>query len=527
MMRSSVPALLLALVAVPGVFAKPLPTLSARRLTIHAQTVVLASPSKPTAPTRFRVLEVFRGQGLKPGDTPAIEPGMHDLDVYQDGMVLPEDRCHVEQALLFLGPNCGTPEQPRFEPVPSGLRFWTREQTLLIPRQVRNPGRYVMVAAGEANWPGLVRQVRLDSAAVDQLQHARDLPPSRQRTRALLAWVERHRHDFGMAISPGRLDGTQGWGELETEVFRWVLESGEPAECWAAVRLYAELNRGAVPPLPGPSFGSPEGQTLLRDIALAGDALEADRVRALGLLADSRTLWAGPLQDHRKVRPLTQKEQDELLDRLVPLLTARSASLRGAAARTIRCVSRPEVVSDEHPPTQRILPALVKAYQAEAPGAARDELAEAAWTVGGPERWQKLSGNSAGVLVLLRDFGRRDDQAYFWLELKPCGRSVHECPTLVLERQGAGKAAKPKEVALPVSNSPARLWEQGWAGGSLLLVQFPVAGLEPGTWRVSVRGTIGSGSAKEKWTAEPKLLVIEAPRESGGKGNFFPFGKGG
>jgi hypothetical protein len=38
-----------------------------------------------------------------------------------------------------------------------------------------------------------------------------------------------------------------------------------------------------------------------------------------------------------------------------------------------------------------------------------------------------------------------------------------------------------------------------------------VKDFKPGTWRVSVQGTVGKD--KRKWTAEPKTFLIEPPRK--------------
>src|SRR6185437_12939868 len=174
---------------------------------------------------------------------------------------------------------------------------------------------------------------------------------------------------------------------------QWILDTYEPADCWSAVKLYAELNGGAVPPLHEPAFGTRAGRALLLRIATANDVLEGDRLRALTLLSHNYTLWAGPPQRLPKVQSLEAKEQTDLLDRLIPLLTASSAPLRAAAALAIRRASHPEVISGEHKESQRALPALRKAYRAEPPGDARDELAEAVCVVGGGKLWQELTGN--------------------------------------------------------------------------------------------------------------------------------------
>jgi hypothetical protein len=512
---AAIPALLPFLILPAHVEARLLPTLSVRELALHAETIVLSEPTEnPSAPTRFKVQEVLRGDGLKPGDTLTVDLGLHDLRVHAS-IQLPAKKQNppiVEQALLFLGPNRGTREQARFEPVASGLRFWTRGRSLLVPVQIQNPGGYFMEERRDVDWAGLVRQARADAGAIADLMARKKQRPVGRRNRALLEWVESHRHEFG---SPTKADHpektTQGWGHLEVDVFQWVLDTCEPADCWSAVKLYAELNRGSVPPLHEPSFGTREGRALLLRVAAAGDVLEGDRLRALTLLSHPFTLWAGPLQRLPRVQFLDAKEQTDLIDRLAPLLPSKSAPLRAAAARTLRCASHPEVVADEHPKSQRALPALVKAFRLEYPGEPRDQIAEAIGVLDA-KCWQELTGTPSGMVVLLRDLERRDKQVHFWLHLRPCGQTIYEQPTLVLERINQSQAAmETKQMPLPVANLP-RPWNEGWDGSSILLVEFSVQDFKDGTWRVSVRGT--ADKDKSKWISEPKTFVIDPPRKA-------------
>jgi hypothetical protein len=105
--------------------------------------------------------------------------------------------------------------------------------------------------------------------------------------------------------------------------------------------------------------------------------------------------------------------------------------------------------------------------------------------------------------VLLKDFGRSNEQVSFWLEVLPAAEKLYECPTLVLERLDANqKVVETKTRPLPAA-TPVR-WEDRWAG-ELLLVQFTREGLQPGEWRVSVRGTVGKDKAK--WASEPKSFL--------------------
>jgi hypothetical protein len=487
--------------------AEDLTTSSVRDLAIRAATVVVGKPLDPVHPDQCRVLEVLRGPGLRAGDTlTLVELGPHALESYQEGPPparKPRPR-RIAQVLLFLGPDLGPKGGPSFRPLPSGLRFYTEDGKVLVPEQPVNPGGYVLAVRPGADWAALLRQARADVAAVDRVLALKALPRPGERNRGLLDWAERHRHEFG-----GGPDS--GWGPLETDVFRWVLEGGTPEECWQAVRLYAELNHGSAPPLPAPCFGNRPARDLLLGVALDDRALAGDRARALGLLVDQNTLRPAA-QDRVRVEPVGVQERLELLDRLVPLLKAREPPLRSAAARAVKRLSIPEGGALPRGHTQKALAALETAYRAERPGPVRDDLAEAVCAVGGPRHWQEVTGNPPGLLVCLRDLGQGNGQAFFWLNLRPCGLAVRECPTLVLEQLNfIGWPVQTRQMPLPVVNLP-RPWGEGWDGGSYLLVQFPVEDLTPGSWRVRVRGTAGKDGAR--WTSEPKMLVIEAPRKN-------------
>jgi hypothetical protein len=485
---------------------------SVRELAIQAQTVVLGVPLDPVKPERFRVLEVLRGPGLRPGDTLALDLSLHPLETFTEG--LPPARKpklrRLAQALLFLGPGLGG-DPPRYRPLPSGLRFWDEDAKVLAPEQLANPGPYVLVVRAGADWGALLRRARADVAVVNRVLFLKGLARTGPRNRGLLDWVERHRSEFSNGAPSASPRQPAGWYTLETDVFRWVLESGVPEDCWAAVKLHAELNGGAPPELRTFPFSNPPGRALLLRVALDGQALGGDRVRALTLLADGNTLWPPTPEGPSRVQPLEGKEQADLLDRLTPLLKAKETPLRAAAARALHFLSATEPPAPERLRIGTALPALVAAYRAEAPGPARDELADAVCAVGGPTHWQELTGNPPGLLACVRDLGLRDQdrQAYFWLSMRPGGRAVHEPPTLTLERLDKnGKVLEKQQRPLPAANLATP-----WDGSTFLLVQFSVEKFKPGTWRVSVHGTAARGADRVKWTAEPKTFVLAEPKK--------------
>jgi hypothetical protein len=241
---------------------------------------------------------------------------------------------------------------------------------------------------------------------------------------------------------------------------------------------------------------------LLLRVALSEGQLEGDRVRALTLLGDSQTLWA---EESRKPgRHLAEKEQEDLIDHLIPLLQTKTAAIRASAARALHAASGPR----EHQ-TKRALAALTAAYRAEPPGSARDDIAAAVHAIGGAAHWQEVSGNPRGLFARLHDLGHQGSKVFFWLHLEAAGLSVYECPTLTLERLDGAKVAETKTELLPVLNLPPP-WNDGWEGRPYLLAEFPTGGLAPGTWRVTVRGTAGKDKEKVKWSAEPRTFAVKA-----------------
>jgi hypothetical protein len=484
--------------------AEELPHFTPRELVVQATTVVRATPLQPWAPRRFRVTEVLKGDGQRVGESVTLDDmAPHDWQVYEENLPpghKPRQR-RVVEALLFLGP------RPRLRPVLSGLRFLADDGAVFVPRQLRNPGGYFMAVRRDVDWDALGAKVRADCAAVRALAERRSLAVPAVRNRALLDWVRQHRRDFG---------GADGWGDLEQDVFAWVLAGGRPADAWEAARLYAELHDGAAVPLRSPAFASRPGRALLLGMGVDKDALEGDRVRALTLLADRQTLWPEPsAQRPGRVEELATSEQADLIDCLVALLKEPGEGLRAAAARALLSASDPADGARSHRRIKRALPSLTAAYRAEAPGPARDDLAEAVCVLGGPDHWREVSGNAKGLRGRLRDFGRHEARAFFWLDVHTGGLAVFECPQLRLEWVAKdGRVVETREQALPAANLP-RPWNEGWEGTPYLFVEFPVAALSEGTWRVSVTGTAGKGGDKVRWRAEPRMLLIPAPPPPG------------
>lgn len=482
--------------------AEILPTLPLRELAIRADAVVLAEPIEPNRPGRFRVRE--RLKGIEPRAGAEIE-----VEAF-DACVRPKEEPEwgrVDAVLLFLRTESG-----RYSLVESGVRLYTRERMVWWPVQEKNPGPYHMARDPDVTWEAAILRVRDDAGEVARLLAARGLADAGRRGRALLGWVELHRSEFGdgreaawVRLSPSvrNLSGdvpasadldARGWGELQMLPFAWVLADRIPADCWRAVNLYAELHEGAILPSSAGAFAGRDGRGLLLTVARDTRQLDGNRARALRLLGD-RQIYATTAPNER--------EREDLLDGLLPLLADRAPTCRALAAQALR----PLCGKAERTPAQ-VQAALGTAYKAEQPGSVRNALAEALHEIANATQWQEWTGRAPGRLALLRDLGKRDDLLFFWLTLQmDPPLPVIEAPTLVLERLDAkGAVAEKQAQPLPASAPPA--WANGWTGGPLH-VQFAHGELKPGTWRLRVTGF--AGKDKVPWESEPRTVQVVLP----------------
>lgn len=515
-MMRSLACLFLLLVLPWRAGAEELPTWSLRQLAIEADSVVLAQSLEATPlPTRFRILQVLCGRGLSRGDTLTLDYGEQYV---RPGVPAPPARWkgpRVEQALFFLAPAAkGDAGQTR-TPVASGLRLLVANGSVLAPVQQSSAGPYVLEAWSKVRWNAILRQTRDNVAAVERVRAAQRLVRAEGRNRELLGWIEQHRSEFGDGrLVRGEDEPQRGWGTLESKVFEWVLDGGRYDDSWLALGLHAELNRGDLPALRPAHFGTRSGRAFLLSRAVDEKNPVADRVRALKVLTDRATL--GTMEK-------SAGEQGELIDRLVPLL-AGPPLLRRSVVRAVGILSGVEG-GPSLPLTRRAAPALVKVFRAEPPGDLRDELAGVLCVLAEPTQWRELTGYPPGLLVRIHDLERTRSKVRFWLSLHRGRYKVYECPTLSLERvEKNGKVAETKTMPLPVGMPVS--WNEGWDGLTYLLVQLPLEGLKPGTWRISVTGTAAQDRDKVKWKVDPRTFEIPQPMPGGLEGSRpVPFGR--
>jgi hypothetical protein len=525
-MRQALSFLVLWLGLPLGAQADLLPIYSLRELTIQAPTVVLATPVAPKMPGQYVVVESLRGE-LEQGDTlTLVNTGPHDLQVIKEGpppLKKPRPQA-VAQVLLFLAEANREDSEWKGQLYPSGIRVWTVDREVYLPHQPMNPGGYVLERQPDLNWGVLVNQVRREVEAVDRLRSLKQLVPVWRRNRALLRWIERHRHEMGSTITrvPGG-EPSQGWGELEPAVFQWVLASGVVADCWRAICLHASLYGGVLPPLEPFCFANPRGRAFLLSVASSHDALAGDRLRALELLQRPGILWPAPSAEHPAAQPLTRKEFQNQIEQLLPLIEpkGRDEELPIHAVRVLAELSRHGGPGYQQVFHDLALPSLMKAYRGSGYRALRAELAETIYQVEGPRGWEKVARTPQGILVRLHDLDIQKGKLFFWASMRgPSGVSIQEKPTLMLKRTRFGLVVERKLIPLPAVNPPAS-WDKGWSGTPYLLVEWPIKDLTEGTWRVSLEGTVGKDKAK--WKSEPWQIQIHKPTKKSRRNGPSPF----
>jgi hypothetical protein len=511
---------------------------SLRELCIEAPVVVLARPVDPANPMRLTVLDVLRGRDVKVGQrvnlTGLVEAQIQSFDTPDPQTRKPRPR-HIDQVLLFLT-HSKAAMKDAWAVLPAGFRLCSEDGRVLVPASVA-PGQNNKMGppqvADKVTWTALVGRVRADLAAVEQLQAARKLGRPVERTRRLLDWLQKRRTEFGSTPSLPTNDlAPAGWGKLGFQVFDWIFESENHADCWSAVKLYASLNRGEAPRLSYPVYSSPAGRTFLMAIASDTKQLPGDRRRAIELFAQPITLWPSS-GGARDTLPLSAKEQEDFLEQLRLLLTARDEDIKTAVVAAMLQVSRPG--KDQPPkPSEILVNTLAEMYRPALPGAYRDELARALCQLA-PERYGKLSGNPAGVCACLDALVYKDGELLFFLDLRTGSGKVFEQPTLVLERPGAlGFVAETKRVPLPVLNLEGG-WAKGVGGEAVLAVNINLAKVitipqpnprAPGKsvstlWRVRVEGSVGKGAAKQVWKSETQRIAVR-PAQTGMEGPGYP-----
>jgi hypothetical protein len=498
----------------------PQPTLPIRDLVIASETVVVAGPAEPSVPGRFKTLKILMGTALKEGEVFEIDDAAaYEFSVSPEkGASVPRP-IHMAEALFFLQSKKGEGRTARFPLTPWGLRIVTAYGGVCYPEERFNPKGYTLRPyREELRWAELVRKTEADAAEVHRIRSLKKIEDPHRRNLALLDWIERHGREFdgwGFGHDPSVSDGeepTRGWGSLEEDVFTWVFESHIPRDCWEAVKLYSQLHDGWNPWLQTPAFGTRAGRKLLLSVVVDDNALDANRARALELLALSGTLWSPPtwLRLQGASEPLDVTEQILLIDRITPLLKNTYPRIRRAAGEAILEMSSPQQDSLKSFRTRRALSALTAAYQREPPGCTRDALAEAVGVIAGPKRWEELTGNAHGVVALLHPGCRQGAEASCTVVAVQAKAKIQDDPMFVFERlDDKQKVVEKQEIGLDHVKGNYGWWLSERGQDFSEHFEFSMADFTPGVWRITVKGF--AGDEKAPWASEPCLLRLAPP----------------
>ena len=250
------------------------------------------------------------------------------------------------------------------------------------------------------------------------------------------------------------------------------------------------------------------GRRLLLSVVVDDSALDADRARALELLALPIDLWSKRVWKSVPVavESLDEKEQINLIDHITPLLKNTNPHIRCQAAQALLEISWPQSESLKSFCTQRALSALTTAYQAEPPGYPRNALAEAVGNMVDSKRWQELCGNAHGVVVVLNPGCGQGAEAYCFVGAMQAKAEIQENPGFVFDRlDDKQKVVERKEMRLEHAKGNY-MWPSERGGGFCEEFKFSMADFTPGLWRMTVKGV--AGDDKAPWASEPCLLRL-------------------
>ncbi len=222
------------------------------------------------------VVEVIAGEGVKVGERINVDFNLHRA-VRPIDQKLPV----VMEWLLFISIRDVNGLPIRYSVVHSGIRCRTDDGRILLPRQIVNPGDYLLCERYPnefpATWQGTLDQVRGDFVQVKRLRQIRRQNDDTRRNRELLAWIEKHRPEFG-GVSSSLSTGPHGWGDLEYKLFEEIATSADLDTAWEAATLSQAIDRDvrrrafqpivSVAPVlySSSAFTSPEGRAFLLNV---------------------------------------------------------------------------------------------------------------------------------------------------------------------------------------------------------------------------------------------------------------------
>jgi len=478
------------------------PILDTRELTVQSWAVVEAVPLDEIGPdgnakeglskqVRFAVKNVFMGDGIQPESILEVSIGYRLDELWGErDTTIPR----VIRAVLFL--------KSSDHIVISGVRYRDSEGRVLRPRG-GDLGSPYMTPQEDLTWEELIERITVDIKQVEALFALKAIEDVHIRNEKLFDWIDQHRDEFWT-----REAGRRGWGSVEQDIFLWITAGRIPEDSWKAVRLRADIHPdwGWDWSADGNAFGSPEGRQLLLDIALDQTDSVRDRCLALCNLGATRDLWKMP--GWKDSVSVTEEEQAEIIDRLIPLLFEKEPELRRYAVRAIHHASNPHDGALEDRLTTQALDDLTRAYRREPPGSVRNELARAIPWIGDESYWKTLTGNPARMIAVLTT--PDVDDGYVTMSMSmvaPSDGKLYQHPAVVLENP-----AKPNEsIILPqhVLEPPRDGWESGWGySDGDIVIRIPVQWIVEGRWHIHVGGLAGKGGEMGVWRSEAQLLNL-------------------
>jgi hypothetical protein len=169
----------------------------------------------------------------------------------------------------------------------------------------------------------------------------------------------------------------------------------------------------------------------------------------------------------------------------------------------VKSVSWPGDTNFNNRISKRAVPAFVKLYRTEKSPEVRNELVDAIRRLEDEAFWRKISGNPAGIVVIPHLARIRDGVLEFNVNINHTRAKITKVPGFrfqKIKKDGSVSEPRPVEATVPYEKNQ---FDMGWSGGSVVF-HIPVAGLEPGLYRVWLEGNYQG----IKWRSESIELTV-------------------
>lgn len=449
----------------------------------------------------FEVLQTLKGAPDELKDTIRVH-----LDYTYDWTDNDTDGC---KALLFLLPREQQTPSQGYYPVSSGIRLLRKNGQIYGLIQSENPGPFRFCRATDyPSWDSLLTRTR---GHVERERAVRTLlrtEPFYERNALIFNWIKQHIHWF--TPFPGFSWEQDDLGMLRWDLFNSIINSGIPADAWKAIRLFHEL-------YPEEQYMIPDGQPLFSNEQVEPPFARPDGVLfLLDILADTaRTLFerqqaqrhlSDALQtDPPGWAPYNRQAVRRIIGATLPYLKPGSAQ-RHAAFWALSGMASPTAPSVKRLLKKRLFPALEAIYRVEAQGELQNALGVYLATRLPEKAWQALSGNPAGLCIVLQEqsFDTAHGVLRFRFRYAHGQEPMCSVPDLFLESASGEKRTLPLNKLSPACNlcGPRRTFEQ--------FMEIPLPGLASGRWRMYCRGAAGPA---QEYSWQSNTLEWELPEK--------------